>query len=275
MQIRITALLLLLCVSAVTSRGEEGETGFLGRVFDGLTLDMRTVEDTEGGIAVDFDWTLLDVPLKKGDGGGVDYQVSAALKAEGMLGSKPREEDNTPREINIGADLDWKAIYCDFHGSDYRAWLGVTAGEIEADQDWEQVNYVFQPFFRFDLPFSAELSKGLQWLLGSGSKDYAKPIRVGLGYSLVSEIEGEGERPAEDRFEASASYMVETYKDIQLRAKYRYFSEEDRDYDLVELTAGFPLSTNGSQLIVKYVDGSLPQSLKESESLSVGWSVSL
>lgn len=270
----VAVMFAALALSFMPARGAE-QKGLLGGALEGLSLDFRTVEDTDGGIAVDFQWHLLDRAKKGGYLGDMDHLLSAKLDAKGMIGSKSAEDDNTPRTMSVAGNLDFQTIYMDYGGFDYKAWLGVTAVELEADQNWKEVNYVFRPFVRFDVPYSREVSKALRWLLGTGTKDYVKPVVIGFGYSLVSKVESDPPRSAENRFEVSTLYQIETYKSIRITGQDRFFSEGDRNYNLIELTTGFPVQVADSHLTLKYVKGKLPLSLRSSSSLSVGWSVSL
>jgi hypothetical protein len=275
-----SAALTLIAITLHSAVGLAQESkGALGHVLDGLSLDLRTVEDSNGGIALDFDWSAIDVSLDAGYLGDVDYLLSAKLSASGIIGSKPAASDNTPRSMDVAADLDLKVIYGETDSLDDNGWIGLTAAEFEADQDWNNINYSAKPFVQFDVPYSRKLSKGMRAIFGAGNKKYLKPLVVRLGYSFVSELESDSIRDAENRFELMALYSIETYKSIRIKTHYRFYSEEGRDYDLVEITVGFPI-THGdadaaSHLVFKYVDGELPLSLRKSESLSVGWSVSL
>ena len=99
------------------------------------------------------------------------------------------ETDNTPRQVTVTGDLDAKAVY-EFGRFDYRYWLGVAAAEFEADQDFDEINYVFKPFARAEVPFTKDFSHVIQSAFGKpdapNKADWGStPIRV-RGSSIVA-----------------------------------------------------------------------------------------
>lgn len=285
--------LLASCVSsiALAQAGDRNDTASKGTALfklkpaDWLTLDVKSLDAGDFGL----DWRIDpfgEASDHKGEGhggaGNLDWSWRASFLAEGWLSTNPDGKDNGPKALSVTGNLFAHLIYGDAAGLNSWVNFGVSAFEFEADQRFDQFNYLFRPYVLLPVPGTNYISRWVHDALGEGEAtnlvdghiDIRQSERLFLrfGYDLVSEIEGDGGRQAENRFEVTATWRMNLIRKSYFDASYRYFVADGDNFGFLELKLGVPVTKN-LHLIAKYIDGRLPVSLSNGQAISGGFSI--
>lgn len=253
----------------------------------GLTLQLKSLEGA--GLGLDYTWVPFpdarngdDLIEQYGALGNADWGLLADIKAEGFLAFQSGGDATSPKALSVEGNLFTNIIASEVAGQDWWVDVGVSAFQLEADQDFDRINYVFRPYVLTPIPGSHLLSGAIQDLFGipasgataDGGVDLRndRPVYLRAGYSLVSGIKDDG-TDAENRAELALTWRVGLYRGSTFDAGYRHFFENDDDYGFLELTLSMPVMEDIA-LILKYTDGELPPSLAAAQSVSAGFSIS-
>jgi hypothetical protein len=276
-----------ICAQSVetSASGSSEVEPVLDTLLDGLEVDLRTVEDSDG-LGLDVYWLFWDEEsYGLGSNSGevaTAWGLRSKAELEGFIGTESAEDDNTPRQISFNLDFYKHSIFSEYDvnvpgvGNVTQDWwidYGVSAAQFEADQDFETINYVFKPFVTLPIPYSENIELLARQLLGGGDRR-VRPVFVTGSYAIASELDGgNGAEGGLNRWEIALNYKIfELSEGISFTARNRVFWEEGDSFNLLELEAGVPINETVTAL-VKYVDGELPLSLRASESVSVGFSI--
>ena len=254
----------------------------------GFTLQLKSLET--GGLGLDYVWIPMPnarngkgIIEKSGAFGGADWSLLAEIKAEGFLAFDSDDVGAaSPKALNIEGNLFTNIIAAEVAGQDWWVDVGLSAIQLEADQQFDRINYVLRPYLVTPVPGSHLLSGFIHKLFrvpsGQDTSDGGfvprsdRPIYLRAGYGFVSTLNDDG-NPSEDRLELGASWRIGLYRDSTFDVSYRYFIEESKNYGFLDLTLSIPLKKDIA-VLVKYVDGELPTSLGAAQSVSAGFSIS-
>lgn len=246
-----------------------------------LGIDIRPVEGENGVIA--FDWELNAVELSKGlDTGAILF---GELKADGTRPLRGNVS-NIQDVINLTGEFyycHWITINTGFRKrgdfkvkTDYLYYIGFKPFKFEADNNFENTNYVFQPFVGFDIPFTDIVPYFWNRIAKPKEQEHrpltSQPIKVYVGYSSVKTLRGNNSFSEKDkRAELEVDYQMSLVDEFIFEMEGHYFfdisSRNEKKYFEVAIT--YPIG-NKAQLILKWIKGSLPPTFIESDSITTG-----
>ncbi len=159
----------------------------------------------------------------------------------------------------------------------YYAGFRLTGFELEADQDFDVVNWSIQPQLALWVPYSN--LPGLWWVRQMGvRRNAATPLFVYGGYSVVDSLRTKNsEVPRDlqeaDRFELELAYAFPLTSRIRLGLRSRHFwlqqGQGQRNYQ--ELFARYYLTdSTTASILFKYTRGALPPKFEKGETAAAG-----
>ncbi len=240
--------------------------------LESLAIDVKTIEGANGGVGIDVEWEKEIAELYRSVG-DTDFGLLASLGIDGRFGTASERDDNTPRSLEITPQIYTHWRVADLGEFDQTIDLGVSPAKLEADQDFDTVNYGFETYLAAPIPYSWWFARGIHRLFGEPTRPLVKPITARAGWTMISRIEDEQDRDTRGRFEVSLSTRIFLRDTVGVTIDARhYFEEGGNDFGFVEVEADLPLSEN-TRLEISYTDGRLPLSPDASHTLSLGVSL--
>ena len=266
--------------AALTARGEDGFVRFV-RFCDRYTtgtLDLRTLDDAEERVGVDFRLRLAAPVLQRALGAQV---LGWGLAADGMLAveRRPRRSHN---QVDLELQLSWLRTYTlpalasgQRHVQAYGFQL-VPAG-IEADQGLQRIDYVFGPAVTFSVP-------GLDWpllywhRLIEMPRGFVPPT-VHIGYRYLHRVRSGGD-PLSDRrrLEVELLAVAPLLRPVDLLVRHRFFYDlsRERRRSHTSLTWRWYVGrATRTAVLLKLVHGALPPRYDDVDVASIGFQLGL
>jgi len=281
-------IIVILSLILSTSFCNAQESNFLKDLFIGwsikslkkIGLDVYSIEGENGVIALD--WKLNAIQVNKMFNTGAS--LVGELKANGI---KPIRENVTNSQdiMNVEGEFYFchrVAINTGFRKrgvakveTDYLYYIGFKPFRYESDNSFENVNYVFQPYVGFDIPFSDTIpyywNKIVKPKERKNSSLQSQPVKMYLQYSVVSNLKESIIRQVNNRTDVELNYWMSLIDEFILEVKKNYFinvnSKNQKAY--LDTTITYPISEK-AEFIIKWLKGSLPPTFIESDSITSG-----
>ena len=267
---RIQATLLALTAISLPLAAAQQTNPTIDRLVQGLDIDLKTAGSSDLG--VDYSWDIWSDQLDENPFG--KGPLNAHVHSEGFLGFKDDQAGNTQRVFSIQGDLDAAVATLQERGGDspydHRLFLGITPFRLEADQDFENVNYVFRGYATASLPYSHHLSRGVQSILG-GDGNAPPPVYLNVAYAVVGELEDDSGNDADNRVEIMLRNRLPIGNKMQLYTDWRWFDEDGDNFDFFQFKASYPIDQHLG-VFFKYTAGELPPLDRAADVSSIGLS---
>lgn len=262
-----------------------------------LTVDSRVPTEASHAPAFDFDlkYDLLNRPLRSADDTNFNHMwiASANLDIDGTY-KIDNHDTNVADHLDFSANFDLMYLYrlpdpltqVDPTTRQHEGKLAYYAGfrlegfDLEADQNFNIMNYVVQPQLALWIPYSN--IPALWWTRNVGvTGNAATPLYVYAGYALVNTLHSDSTLVSptlqkDDRFELEMAYAFPLTSRIRFGVRSRFFwlLDEGLQRNYQEVYARYYLNDKDTTaLLFKYTHGSVPPKFEQGDSVGAGFTI--
>ncbi|MCK4415142.1 MAG: hypothetical protein KAY32_16545 [Candidatus Eisenbacteria sp.] len=250
---------------------------FVDRHVSG-SLDLRTLEDEEDRVGVDFQ-AQFDFPVLRqrlfADA------IRCRVNATGML-AVDRRARKAHNALDLELALSWLKLYTlptprwarrHVHAIGFQ----LSPAGFESDQDFRVVDYTLGPAVTFSLPL-------LDWPLLAWHQAIEMPRgflppTVRVGYTYLHRVRHTGpDLDDRKRLDVEVVALAPLLRPLDLQVRYRWYRDLERDEDeqILELSWNWYVDRDTrTAVLLKLVHGALPPNFREAQMVGVGFTVGL